>query len=119
MESFSYPKKKRLLKHWSFVNVNRLGKRFHSGHFVAIFKLNGLGITRLGVTASKKTGKAVERNKIKRLIREFFRLNTSFFPQSFDIVIVAKRGAALLNYYSVEDELMKLLSLPGCLPAYV
>lgn len=47
---------------------------------------------RLGIAASRKVGPAVQRNRIKRLIRESFRLNRELFPGNADIVIVVKRG---------------------------
>jgi len=82
-----------------------LGKRHHTRHFVVIIKQNGLGITRLGVTVSKKTGNAVKRNRVKRLIREFFRLNNSKIPHGYDIVVTAKKDASYLDLWKTKDEL--------------
>ncbi|SDB37344.1 ribonuclease P protein component [Desulfonatronum thiosulfatophilum] len=48
--------------------------------------------TRIGIAAGRKIGNAVQRNRIKRLIRESFRLERSIFPANADIAIVAKRG---------------------------
>lgn len=70
---------------------------------------NGLGITRLGITASKRTGNAVKRNRIKRLVREFFRLNKERLPQGVDILIAAKNGAADLDFLSTQEELGAIL----------
>ena len=88
-----------------FVNLNRSGKRCHTRHFVVITKQNGLSITRLGVTVSKKAGNAVKRNRIKRLIRETFRLNNSKIPQGYDIVVTAKKDASYLDLRKAEEEL--------------
>ena len=74
-----------------------------------IFKENGLGFTRLGITASKKTGNAVKRNRTKRLIREFFRLNKSFLPHGYDIVVVAKRGASYCDLRKLEVEIGEII----------
>ncbi|MBW2169268.1 MAG: ribonuclease P protein component, partial [Deltaproteobacteria bacterium] len=73
-----------MLNRADFVNLNRSGQRHHTKHFIVILKENGLGITRLGLTVSRKTGNAVKRNRVKRLIREFFRLNDTYFPQGYD-----------------------------------
>ncbi|MCD6560142.1 MAG: ribonuclease P protein component [Deltaproteobacteria bacterium] len=106
MELFSFPKKVRLLNRRIFVNLNRSGYRIHTKHFVIIFKQNGIGITRLGVTVTKKTGNAVKRNRIKRLIREFFRLNKSRFPQGYDFVIAAKKEVSnCLVFNKIQKEL--------------
>lgn len=88
-----------------FVNLNRWGKRCHTRHFVVIIKQNGLSITRLGVTVSKKAGNAVKRNRIKRLIREIFRLNHSRIPQGYDIVVAAKKDASYLDLWKAKEEL--------------
>jgi ribonuclease P protein component len=105
MVSFSYKKNERLLNRKDFVNLNKTGKRHHSAHFTLITHNNRLGKTRLGITASRRTGNAVRRNRIKRLIREYFRLHKHQFPQGFDVVIVAKKGAGDLEYREVQKEL--------------
>jgi len=73
-----------------------------------IYAPNDLGITRLGITVSKKIGNAVKRNRIKRVIRELFRLNKNRFPVGYDIVIVARRDASHLSYYTVLDEFLRV-----------
>ena len=97
------------MNHEDFVNVNRLGERYHTAHFKFAFKENGLGITRLGITVSKKIGNAVKRNRVKRLIREFFRLYKAFFPNSYDVVLAAKKGAYGLEFWKIREELGEIL----------
>jgi ribonuclease P protein component len=105
MSSFSFSKKERLLNPADFVKVNRSGRRERTPHFTVVYTENGLGISRLGITASRKTGNAVARNRIKRLIREFFRLHKVDLPQGHDILIAARGGASHLGYREVEEEL--------------
>lgn len=109
MRSFSFPKRSRLLKRKDFVNLNQSGRRLHSEHFTVVFNQNKLGITRLGITVSKKTGNAVKRNKVKRLIREFFRLHKNYFPCGYDIVISAKKNASSLDFRKIKEELSELI----------
>ena len=109
MGSFTFLKKERLLNRKDFVNLNQSGKRYHSAHFTVIFKQNGLGITRLGITVSKTTGNAVKRNRVKRLLREFFRLHKTHFPQGYDIVIAAKKGAYGLDFWKIKEELGEII----------
>jgi ribonuclease P protein component len=107
--AFSFPKSERLLRHADFVNVNRSGKRFHTRHFITVIGKNALGITRLGITASKKVGNAVKRNRAKRLVREFYRLNKACLPKGYDIVVIAKKGAGYLNFRKAERELEEIV----------
>ena len=109
MKSFSLPKNERLLKRKDFVNLNRLGKRYRTEHFTVIFKENGLNISRLGITVNRKIGNAVKRNKVKRLIREFFRLNKNCFPKGYDIVIIANKNAYGLIFLNIKEELGEII----------
>jgi ribonuclease P protein component len=110
MGVFSFSKIEKLLNREEFVNLNRSGRRHHTRHFVLIFKKNGLSFARLGITVSKKIGNAVQRNRVKRLIREFFRLHRDQFPKGFDIVIAAKRNAISINYSDLTEELSEGLT---------
>lgn len=109
MKSFSFPKRKRLLNRKDFVNLNFSGKRFKTEHFSVLFKENGLIITRLGITVNKRIGNAARRNRIKRLIREFFRLNKDKFQKGYDVIIIANRGAHDLVFQDIERELGNLI----------
>ena len=66
------------------------------------------GSPRLGLAATRRLGKAVWRNRVKRLLREFFRRHKTALPNK-DLVIMAKKGAAALDYHQVEEELGRLL----------
>ncbi len=73
---------------------------------------NDLQRPRLGVIATKRLGKAVRRNRVKRLLREFFRHHKGILPPR-DIVIIAKKGAAHLRYADVVAELAGVFALSG------
>lgn len=59
---------------------------------------------RLGVTVSKKVGNSVIRNKVKRYIREVFRLNRSWLP-AVDINVIARREASVMDFHRIGQEL--------------
>ena len=63
---------------------------------------------RLGITVTRKVGNAVERNRVKRLVREVFRRHKDAFPAHGEIVVVARTGAPGLAYDVVEREVLML-----------
>lgn len=105
MKQFSFTKNERLHKSREFDEIFRKGERYPTENFLVIFHPNHYERRRLGIVVSKKIGKAVERNRIKRLVREFFRLNKSQFPDSSDLLFVVKRRLEKPNYATVYDEL--------------
>lgn len=108
-KDFSFPKEDRLLKPEEFSRVRRGGKRLSTRSFTLYLAPNGLGRTRLGLSVSAKTGKAVKRNRAKRLIREFFRLNRDLFPESTDVLVTAKSLGNIEGLMDVADELGRAL----------
>ena len=109
MKSFSFPTYERLLNRKDFVNLNRAGKRYRTGHFTVLLKENGLIITRLGITVNKRIGNAARRNRVKRLVREFFRLNKNSFQKGYDVIVIANRGAHDLALSNIREELGNII----------
>lgn len=81
-----------------------MGEKFYSSHFIVHVARVSDSPPRAGITVSRKVGGAVARNRVKRLLREFFRLNMSILPNA-NIVAVARKNADRLNLASVTAEL--------------
>lgn len=106
------PKEGRIRKHADYALCYEQGRRHHTGNFILfIFPRPGSGITRVGMAVSRKVGNAVTRNRLKRLLREFFRLHQALLPSDSDIVTVAKKhaGQSRLDLALVSAELEPLL----------
>lgn len=109
-EGEGFPKRARLTKRSEFLTLSREGKRVHTSHFIVLSKVNDAGLSRLGITVTTRIGNAVIRNRVKRLVREFFRRYKKMLPAN-DIVVIAKQGAEHLSLREVESELGRVLAV--------
>ncbi|HEY8499618.1 MAG TPA: ribonuclease P protein component [Clostridia bacterium] len=81
----------RLKKNAEFQRIYRKGSYMATKTLVAYIKPNNLKETRIGITVSKKYGKSVKRNRIRRLITESYRLLKDKVKPGYDIVFVARK----------------------------
>lgn len=78
-----------------FLRLYKKGRYIAGSSCVIYYMKNMLPYNRMGITAGKKIGGAVQRNRAKRLIRQAYRETEALFPVGFDLVIVAR--AAMLS----------------------
>ena len=100
----------RLHNSTDYRNVFDTGKKYHSKSFVFFLSKKQFGPTRLGITVSRKVGGAIKRNRIKRVLREIFRLNYFQLSPNTDIVIIVKKTAVNHNYDQLKQEFMNICS---------
>jgi ribonuclease P protein component len=91
--------------------VMKLGRRLSSRNFVLFIKKNENLFHRLGIVVKKEIGPATFRNRMKRYIREFFRLRKHQIKGSYDIILMVKKGCSVNRYQEAEEELRGLLVL--------
>lgn len=96
--SLAFGRNHRLIRRADFTRAYGRGRKAY-GQFVAIFALRQSESTedepgpwRLGITATRKSGKAVDRNRQRRRIREFFRLHQHALPPGWDFVVNTRRS---------------------------
>ena len=106
--SARFTKTARLRHRQDFLRAQAQGKRLHTPHFGVVLAPMATGHPRLGLVVTRRLGKAVQRNRVKRVLREFFRRHRAGLPAA-DLVIMAKKGAPALGYHQVEEELGRLL----------
>lgn len=105
----TFRKSERIRKRGDFLTIQHEGRRLSSPHFTLLLYPRESGLNRLGITASRRVGGAVKRNRIKRLLREYFRRNKSSFCGPCDILIIVKKMSQKLTFQEVQEEIDKIL----------
>jgi ribonuclease P protein component len=103
-----FPARLRLKQRREFLRVQRGGRKHHVRYFIVFVSRRPSGSaesprlpTRLGITVTRKVGNAVQRNRIKRLVREVFRQHRHQLPAGLDMVWVAKQQATDAGFAEV------------------
>lgn len=109
----TFPKDERLGKREEFLRVYGQGKKIEGPHFFLYLLDNGLSRSRLGITVSRKVGQSVVRNRIRRRLREIFRTHKALIHPPSDVVVNAKRSAAVASFSSLRDDFVAALRRPG------
>jgi len=110
---YGFQCRERLLKRRQFLGAYASGQKVHTSTLVVYVSENGCSCHRLGLTVSRKIGKAVTRNRIKRRLRELFRIRKNEIPGSLDIVINVKRAAARASFQVLGRDLERSLAQTG------
>ncbi len=108
-----FPREARIRSRAEYLKVQNTGQRSRGRNLIILSIDNDLPITRFGITVSRKTGKAVTRNWIKRRLREIQRQNRSRFVSGKDVVVIATRQAPGASYAELEKEYLKLADAAG------
>jgi ribonuclease P protein component len=109
LAAFKFIRQAKIVKTDDFSSVFNLRKRIASPHLVMRYRLNEASMPRLGLIVSKKTAKlAVQRNYMRRVLRELFRLNQQQLPE-VDLVVQVQKTFEKPEFMLVKQEFESLL----------
>ena len=107
------------MKFSTSLKLNHIFRRLYRSNgqanscLVLYARKNRTSTNRVGITVSKKLGKAVVRNRVRRRIREAYRLNEERFLPGWDIVIVARSRAVEVSFQKLTQRLLSLSEQAG------
>lgn len=95
-------------RNYLFRRIYRIGKNHVTPYFAVYYIRNRTGKNRLGITATKKIGNAVQRNRARRIISEAYRLLEHELPTGMDIVIIARTKTVYAKMQPVKESLSRV-----------
>lgn len=106
-------KKHRLAKNRHFQYVYKRGRAGHSRFLTLVYVRTKTRPFKVGFSVSKKIGKSVVRNKVKRRLRASFNLLQQKFSLNFNYIFIAKKGIEGIGFNEIKNEMEKLLKKAG------
>lgn len=100
----------RLKSNKDFRLTYRKGKSLAGQYVILYYIKNNLGLNKFGFSVSKKIGKAVVRNRTKRILRECCRLHQDELKTGYNIIFIARPKIRGIKYRLVEQEILKLFA---------
>jgi len=105
------PRSRRIRKRAEYLRLQKTGQRRVCRGFVVITTRGSWQESRIGITASRRVGGAVVRNRVKRLVREFFRNYRHHLTPQRDVLVIARPHVAKLSYSELKRELGRALNI--------
>ena len=112
--------RQRLRNPSDFRRVYDARKTWHGAAVVIFFRPNGVSFSRVGLSVSRKHGPAAKRNRLRRVLREAFRLSQADVPAGFDFVLIPRQGVRNLDTEMARQQLALFsgyLRKRGCVAA--
>lgn len=107
------PKQNRLKKNKQFSYIYKHGQTKHTSKLSLSYIKTKFQPFKIGITVSKKIGKSVVRNKVKRLLRQAIRIELDNFNKGFNYIFIAREGIDQENLNSLRKTVLTLLEKAG------
>jgi ribonuclease P protein component len=102
-----------LKKNHEFKRVYSRGKSVASSHVVLYCLRNGHNANRLGITVGSKIGNAVTRNRVRRRLKEIYRITEDMFLKGWDLVLVARVRAGEAGFDEIRSDFLQVAAKLG------
>lgn len=106
-------KKYRLRKNMEFKKVYSGGKNYWNRNLILYVRKNKLDNSRVGFTITKKIGNAVVRNKIRRRMKEIYRLRLGNIKNGYDLIFIPKKNVIDISYKELESAMVHIMGISG------
>jgi len=97
-----------LTKNYEFKRLYNKGKSAATKHVVVYCMKNGKPENRIGITVSTKLGGAVQRNRVRRRLKEIYRLNEAALKTGYNIVVIARLASRSAGWGELESSVLHL-----------
>ncbi len=104
-------KKYRLRKNMEFKRVYSGGKSYWNRNLVLYVRKNALENSRIGITITKKIGNAVVRNRIRRRMKEIYRLKLGNIKGGYDLILIPKKNCVDISYKDLESAMIHIMGI--------
>ncbi|UCE19052.1 MAG: ribonuclease P protein component [Gemmatimonadota bacterium] len=105
----TFPKNERLRRTGDFSAVFREKKHIDGKNISLFVRKNRQSESRIGIVVSKRVGNAVQRNRIKRQLRESYRIHKYILEENMDVVLIAKPSIIKAGNRNINTEVLNLL----------
>ncbi len=101
----------RLRNNMAFKKVYNGGKNYWNRNLVLYVRKNNMENSRVGYSITKKIGNSVVRNKIRRRMKEIYRLNFNNVKEGYDLIFIPKKNIVDISYKELESAMLHILKL--------
>ena len=102
---------KSLRKNREFKEIYKTGKNYWNRNLILYVKENDLKENRVGYSITKKVGNSVVRNKIRRRMKEIYRLNLVDIKEGYDFIFIPKKNVTDISYKELESAMIHIMKL--------